>query len=71
VFEDLSATERERLLAGPAALAGSERCSMSRCGGHRDFKGGAYLTHPVVAEPAEAFDENPDRNTLDRIKVDG
>ena len=47
-------------LAGPARLQ-----TKSGSAGHSDFKGGAYLTHPIVAEPAEAFDQNPDRNALD------
>jgi hypothetical protein len=43
----------------------------SRHAGHGDLKGCADLSHPVVAEPAEAFDQNCDRNALDGIEVDG
>jgi hypothetical protein len=38
--------------------------------GDGDFEGGADRTHPIIAEPAEAFDKRSERDALDRIEVD-
>jgi hypothetical protein len=39
--------------------------------GDGDFKRSADLTHPVVAESAEAFNERSQRHTLYRVEVHG
>ena len=36
-----------------------------------DCQSGADLPHPVIGQPAEAFDEDCDRDRLDRVEVDG
>ena len=36
---------------------------------HGDLEGRADLTHAVVAEPAEALDQGPNRHALYRIEV--
>jgi hypothetical protein len=41
----------------------------SALAGDGDVESVADLTHPVVAESADALDECPDRHALDRIKV--
>jgi hypothetical protein len=49
------------------------RCSAdaeSDFAGDGDLQGSADLTHPLVAESAEALDERPQRHALDRIEVD-
>jgi hypothetical protein len=38
--------------------------------GDGDLQGSADLTHPLVAESAEALDERPQRHALDRVEVD-
>ena len=36
-----------------------------------DLERGAHVAHAVVAQPAEARDEHPDRHALRRVEVDG
>jgi hypothetical protein len=38
---------------------------------HSDLECRAHLTHPLVAETPKSFDEDAERNTFDRVEVDG
>ena len=44
--------------------------SKSGFAGDRDLEGSADLSHPLIAESAEALDERSERHALDRIEVD-
>jgi hypothetical protein len=45
--------------------------AQSRFACHGDFERVADLTHPLVAESAQALHERSERHALDRVEVDG
>jgi hypothetical protein len=56
----------------PSRRSGARCSADSESGftGDGDLQGSANLTHPLVAESAEALDERPQRHALDRVEVD-
>ena len=64
---------RERFIACLWALFGrceAERLGRSGFAGDGDLERGTDLTHPRVAESAQALDKRPERHALDRVEVD-